>query len=170
MCFSSLLLSVSHIPCCAFAALLLTAHRRYVANIQIIQGQVEGRTRLPLPPDSAVLEVQEPSLSFEDRVFMDTEGEEAIANRDRIYVLEGAIITWTKQIRKVPWNACCYNYSQSFLTCNPWPRHSLSRCFNNIFVLIFTILMPCVGGVHLGDGSGSSGRAHEEQPRAIGRD
>lgn len=74
---------------------------RYVANIQIIQGQVEGRTRLPLPPDSAVLEVQEPSLSFEDRVFMDTEGEEAIANRDRIYVLEGAIITWTKQIRKV---------------------------------------------------------------------
>ena len=46
----------------------------FVANIQIMEGQVLGATRLPLPPDSAILEVQEPNLSFEDRVFRDTDG------------------------------------------------------------------------------------------------
>jgi len=30
--------------------------------------QVTGTTRLPLPPDSAILETQEPNRDFEDRV------------------------------------------------------------------------------------------------------
>ena len=60
----------------------------FVANVQITQGHVEGMTCLPLPnSDVAKSEV-------------DADGSEPDKFR-QIHALEGALITWTKQIKNV---------------------------------------------------------------------
>ena len=51
-----------------------------LASVTITVGQMEGQTTLPLPPMDA-----------------NTTG----SNKERIYLLESAVITWTKQIRHV---------------------------------------------------------------------
>ena len=51
-----------------------------LANVTITVGQMEGQTTLPLPPMDA-----------------NATG----SNKERIYLLESAVITWTKQIRHV---------------------------------------------------------------------
>jgi hypothetical protein len=112
----------------------------FISNVQIIQGQVEGATRLPLPPDSAVLEIQEPNMTFEDRVFIDTQGEEAMANMDRVYVLEGAIITWTKQI-KVYCLLCFVSFC--LLSMNYYLTKAVSFC-NMYIISSFSCIYVCV--------------------------
>lgn len=52
----------------------------FLSSTTILCGQIKGETRLPMPP-------------------MDTGG--ASSGKNRISLLEGAIITWTKQIKSV---------------------------------------------------------------------
>lgn len=54
----------------------------FLSNIYVTIGEVKGRTMLPIPP-------QETTTS--DR----------ISSKDKAHVLEGAVITWTKQIKNV---------------------------------------------------------------------
>jgi dynein heavy chain len=53
----------------------------YLANLHVTSGLMTGQTLLPLPPKDAT--------------------EASSDSKDRIHVLEGAVITWTKQIRNV---------------------------------------------------------------------
>lgn len=62
----------------------------FVANIQITQGHIRGVTCLPLPSAGSKGE------SLEDFDFLDQQSQQA-----QIHALEGAIITWTKQIKNV---------------------------------------------------------------------
>jgi hypothetical protein len=125
----------------------------FISNVQIIQGQVEGATRLPLPPDSAVLEIQEPNMTFEDRVFIDTQGEEAMANMDRVYVLEGAIITWTKQIKVYCLLACFVCFVFFFM--NYYMTKVVSFCymyissFSCVCVCFFFFFFCCFLDIHM---------------------
>ncbi|KAJ1439145.1 dynein heavy chain and region D6 of dynein motor-domain-containing protein [Ochromonadaceae sp. CCMP2298] len=63
----------------------------FVSNVQIMQGHVDGTTCLPLPNSgNAVTEV------------LDKEEESEDPDRyHQIHMLEGALITWTKQIKNV---------------------------------------------------------------------
>ena len=54
----------------------------FLSNIYVTIGEVKGRTMLPIPP-------QETTTS------------ERISSKDKAHVLEGAVITWTKQIKNV---------------------------------------------------------------------
>jgi dynein heavy chain len=60
---------------------LMDKYHVFLANLHVTVGLRSGETKLPLPPREAV----------------NVPGEE----RDRVHVLEGAIITWTKQIQHV---------------------------------------------------------------------
>eukprot|EP00899_Mesostigma_viride_P009330 jgi/Mesvir1/18399/Mv14277-RA.1 len=55
---------------------------KFIANIYVTIGQTKGKTLLPLPP---------------------TEGKEEknLRDKDRIHVLESAVVTWTRQIKNV---------------------------------------------------------------------
>ena len=53
----------------------------FIAGLQITVGQTEGKTCLPLPPDS--------------------ESSVGANQKDRVHILEGCLITWTKQIKNV---------------------------------------------------------------------
>ena len=55
----------------------------FLANIQIEIGRTEGQTILPLPADEDLAE------------------KPITTSKERIHVLEGCLITWTKQIKKV---------------------------------------------------------------------
>ena len=57
-------------------------------------------TMLPLPPDEELNAAEEPNLDFENSVLV-ADVEEMEQNKERIHVLEGTIITWTKQIKAV---------------------------------------------------------------------
>jgi dynein heavy chain, axonemal len=54
----------------------------FLANVSITVGQTRGETCLPLPP-------------------MDASTAAHISSKERIHLLEGAVITWTKQIKAV---------------------------------------------------------------------
>jgi len=54
----------------------------FLAQMQVSIGLIKGRTVLPLPPES-------------------TTTNEKTNSKDKAHVLEGAIITWTKQIKNV---------------------------------------------------------------------
>ena len=56
----------------------------FMANLQITVGQVDGYTRLPLPPAEDL-----------DTTFRYT------TNKERVHVLEGCLVTWTRQIKVV---------------------------------------------------------------------
>jgi dynein heavy chain len=56
----------------------------FMANLQITVGQVDGYTRLPLPPKEDL-----------DLAFRYT------TNKERVHVLEGCLVTWTRQIKVV---------------------------------------------------------------------
>ena len=55
----------------------------FLANIQIEIGRTEGKTILPLPADE------------------DLDEKPITTSKERIHVLEGCLITWTKQVKKV---------------------------------------------------------------------
>jgi dynein heavy chain, axonemal len=57
---------------------------KFLANVSITLSQTKGETCLPLPPMGGFMTPQPPS-----------------ANKDRIHLLENAIILWTKQIKSV---------------------------------------------------------------------
>jgi dynein heavy chain, axonemal len=54
----------------------------FLANVSITVGQTRGETCLPLPP-------------------LDAATAAAVSTKDRVHLLEGAVITWTKQIKNV---------------------------------------------------------------------
>ena len=56
----------------------------FMANLQITVGQVDGYTRLPLPP----VEDLDPTFRY-------------TTNKERVHVLEGCLVTWTRQIKVV---------------------------------------------------------------------
>ena len=62
--------------------------QRYSSDLQILTGQLKGETSLPLPPMTESM-VDEKS--------------ELIVSRDKekVHVMEGCLITWTKQIRAI---------------------------------------------------------------------
>ena len=57
---------------------------KFLANVSITLSQTKGETCLPLPPMQGFMTPQPPS-----------------ANKDRIHLLENAIILWTRQIKNV---------------------------------------------------------------------
>ena len=57
---------------------------KFLANVSITLSQTKGETCLPLPPMQSFMTPQPPS-----------------ANKDRIHLLENAIILWTRQIKLV---------------------------------------------------------------------
>jgi len=61
---------------------LMDKFHNFLANIYVTIGQVDGRTMLPLPPK-------------------DVSQKEKTSSKDKAHILEGAIITWTKQIKNV---------------------------------------------------------------------
>ena len=62
---------------------VLDNFQRLVAGIYVTIGQVQGKTLLPLPPVE---------LSSADRASKD---------KERVHVLETAVVTWTRQIKNV---------------------------------------------------------------------
>ncbi len=58
-------------------------YHMFVANLHVTVGLMSGRTLLPLPPKEA------------------TNDRTSSNNKDRVHVLESAVITWTKQISHV---------------------------------------------------------------------
>ena len=87
----------------------------FIANVQIMEGQVRGMTFLPLPPDKDMIDPAEeaPAAGAEagalgmvanlptGRTTM-MAANSATGQKDRIHVLEGTLITWTKQARARP--------------------------------------------------------------------
>lgn len=61
---------------------LMDKFHTFLANIYVTIGQVDGKTMLPLPPK-------------------DVSSKEQPSSKDKAHILEGAIITWTKQIKNV---------------------------------------------------------------------
>ncbi|DBB00313.1 TPA: Dynein beta chain, flagellar outer arm [Trebouxia sp. C0004] len=57
---------------------------KFIANVFVTIGQVKGQTLLPLPPSDVA--PQEPVV---------------LHDKDKIHILEGAVITWTRQIKDV---------------------------------------------------------------------
>jgi dynein heavy chain len=61
---------------------LMDKYHVFLANLHVTAGLMKGKTLLPLPPKEATPDASNVS-------------------KDRVHVLEGAVITWTKQIRHV---------------------------------------------------------------------
>jgi dynein heavy chain len=61
---------------------LMDKYHVFLANLHVTAGLMKGKTLLPLPPKEATPDANSSS-------------------KDRVHVLEGAVITWTKQIRHV---------------------------------------------------------------------
>ena len=56
---------------------------KFIANVYVTIGQMKGKTLLPLPPSEA------------------KEDKSGTKDKDRIHVLESAVVTWTRQIKNV---------------------------------------------------------------------
>lgn len=61
---------------------ILDKFHNFLSSTTIISGQIKGETRLPMPP-------------------IDLSGGPSATGKNKISLLEGAIITWTKQIRSI---------------------------------------------------------------------
>ena len=57
---------------------------KFIANVYVTIGQTKGKTLLPLPPAEGP-----------------DSGDKAMRDKDRIHVLESAVVTWTRQIKNV---------------------------------------------------------------------
>ena len=57
---------------------------KFIANMYMTIGQTKGKTLLPLPSGSDL-----------------GEGDKQTRDKDRIHVLESAVVTWTRQIKNV---------------------------------------------------------------------
>jgi dynein heavy chain len=66
---------------------LIDKYHVFLANLHVTVGLMSGKTLLPLPPKEATI----------DR----GQGQAAANNKDRVHILESAVITWTKQISHV---------------------------------------------------------------------
>ncbi|OQS01624.1 dynein heavy chain [Achlya hypogyna] len=67
----------------------------FLSSLQITLGQTKGETCLPLPPETT---------SFPGNRSIDTDSDELAGKvhvKDQVHVLEGCLITWTKQIRNI---------------------------------------------------------------------
>ena len=58
-------------------------YHRFVANMTVTIGQINGRTLLPMPPIDA------------------STGEALGKDKDKVHVLESAVVIWTRQIKNV---------------------------------------------------------------------
>lgn len=68
---------------------LMDKYHIFLANLHVTVGLMKGHTWLPLPPRDAL-----PTGAA-------SQSNNSPAAKDRVHVLEGAVITWTKQIRHV---------------------------------------------------------------------
>lgn len=66
----------------------------YLSDIQIMQGSINGRTCLPLPPDD--IANNNNTNNPETSLISDEEYQ-----KDRLHILEGVIIIWSRQIKDV---------------------------------------------------------------------
>jgi dynein heavy chain len=71
---------------------LMDKYHVFLANLHVTVGLMRGHTLLPQPPRDA-LPASGASLGGTPS--------QAMGSKDRVHVLEGAVITWTKQIRHV---------------------------------------------------------------------
>ncbi|CAJ1396873.1 unnamed protein product [Effrenium voratum] len=67
---------------------LIDKFHSFLATLHVTVGLMKGQTLLPLPPREAVQDGA-------------GQGKANAASKDRVHVLEGAVITWTKQVRYV---------------------------------------------------------------------
>lgn len=70
---------------------LMDKYHVFLANLSVTVGHMKGHTCLPLPPRDAL-----PAGSG-----VSAGANSTMASKDRVHVLEGAVITWTKQIRHI---------------------------------------------------------------------
>ena len=68
----------------------------FLANVSIALGQTKGRTCLPLPPIEHVSSGSSSVLGSSGG-----SGGNVSTYKDRVHLLESAVITWTKQIKAV---------------------------------------------------------------------
>jgi dynein heavy chain len=83
---------------------LMDKYHVFLANLHVTVGLMRGQTLLPLPPREAVQDVGTISASGSGVTVPPAGGTGNASNvgsKDRVHVLEGAVITWTKQIRHV---------------------------------------------------------------------
>lgn len=80
---------------------LMDKYHVFLANLHVTVGLIEGKTLLPLPPREAVQDVTSPSAAVGGVSGAGGSSSSSAVSRDRVHVLEGAVITWTKQIRHV---------------------------------------------------------------------
>ena len=66
---------------------------KFIANVYVTIGQIKGKTLLPLPPAEGA------GGEGGDAGAVDTD--RALRDKDRIHVLESAVVTWTRQIKNV---------------------------------------------------------------------
>ncbi|CAK0818712.1 unnamed protein product [Prorocentrum cordatum] len=72
---------------------LMDKYHVFLANLHVTVGLMKGHTWLPQPPRDALPSSGTPGASGGNSSSM--------GSKDRVHVLEGAVITWTKQIRHV---------------------------------------------------------------------
>ncbi|CAK0838245.1 unnamed protein product [Prorocentrum cordatum] len=68
---------------------LMDKYHMFLANLHVTVGLMKGHTWLPLPPRDSLPSTSAPAVAG------------GLGHKDRVHVLEGAVITWTKQIRHV---------------------------------------------------------------------
>eukprot|EP00928_Gymnodinium_smaydae_P023763 TRINITY_DN1947_c0_g1_i2.p1 TRINITY_DN1947_c0_g1~~TRINITY_DN1947_c0_g1_i2.p1 ORF type:complete len:4562 (+),score=1174.36 TRINITY_DN1947_c0_g1_i2:66-13751(+) len=71
---------------------LMDKYHVFLAKLHVAVGLMKGHTWLPLPPRDAL-----PTSS----AGLASGASQSMGSKDRVHVLEGAVITWTKQIRYV---------------------------------------------------------------------
>jgi len=68
----------------------------FMSSLQITLGQTRGETCLPLPPETKLFDSPNGSNSSNVSTLSST-----LHIKDQIHVLEGCLITWTKQIKNI---------------------------------------------------------------------
>ncbi|CAE8644926.1 unnamed protein product [Polarella glacialis] len=83
---------------------LIDKFHSYLASLHVTAGLMRGQTLLPLPPREAVLDSTPGGGGVVASKQGPGPGSSATAtstSKDRVHVLEGAVVTWTKQVRYV---------------------------------------------------------------------
>jgi dynein heavy chain len=84
---------------------LMDKYHVFLANLHVTVGLMRGQTLLPLPPKEAVHEATGKDagggVGLAHTGGSSSSTTAVTVTKDRVHVLEGAVITWTKQIRHV---------------------------------------------------------------------
>ena len=99
---------------------MLEHYNKYLATATILSGQIKGVTQLPMPTDgTASSDTGGSGADSADVVGLDVEKSMA-ATKHKLSMLEGAIITWTKQIRDVV---------SFFVLIRNWMKSNVCTCY-----------------------------------------